>query len=61
MGKGGAGCGGLPKNKKRLPYKRSHYIVRHHFFGGWGCRGVRVSLFQFGPKQEIETLVHEQW
>ena len=30
-------------------------------FGGWGGGGVRFSLFQFGPKQEIETLVHEQW
>ena len=49
------------RKKKKLPCSKWQYIVRHHLWG-LGGRGASIMFslcFQFGPKQEIETPVHE--
>ena len=42
------------KTQKKMPYKKWHYIVLHHLSGLWR-QGVMISLFEYRPKQEIET------
>ena len=49
------------KKSKKIAIQEVALHCTSPTFGGWGGGGVRFSLFQFGPKQEIEALVHEQW
>ena len=61
-GKGGGGCGGLPKNKKNAMQEVAAHCASQPLGVGGRGGGVMFSVFQYGPKQEIETLVHEhEW
>ena len=51
----------LAKKKKTTAIQEVALHCASPPFEGWGGGGARFSFFQFGPKQEIVTLMHEQW
>ena len=58
----GWGWGWWPAKKQKKCHARSGNTSCVTTFWGWGGGVVMFSAFQYGPKQEIETLVHEhEW